>query len=95
MSKNGDYLTSFEIGRQLVKEVTGHLVMNGKAEVKLLNEFLHYQPQNWANPSVNKHWNSPGKTLHKDTSDTQDTQTTFPCVIFSGQFQFPTPNIHI
>lgn len=52
-----------KLALKLVKEVTGHPVMNGKAEVKLLNEFLHYQPQNQPNQSVNKHWNSPGKTL--------------------------------
>lgn len=42
MSKNTDYQTTFGIGRQLVKKLTGNLVMNGKAEVQLLNEFLQY-----------------------------------------------------
>lgn len=94
MSRNGDYQSSFEIGRQVVKELTGYLVMNGKAEVQLLNEFLQYQPQNQPNESGNKHCNSPDKPSQKDTSDTKDTQTTTPSGFVSGQFQFPTPNTH-
>lgn len=42
ISKNGDYQTSFEISRKLVKEVTGNVVMKGTAEVKLLKTFLQH-----------------------------------------------------
>ena len=39
ISKNGDYQISFEIGRKLVKGVTGNVVMKEKAEMKLLKKF--------------------------------------------------------
>lgn len=63
ISKNGDYQTSFEIGRKVVKGVTGKGVMKGKAEVKLPKQLLQYQSQNQPNESVNKHWNLPDKIL--------------------------------
>lgn len=45
ISKSEDYQTSFEIGRKLVKGLTGNAMMKEKAEAKSLKTF----PQNQSN----------------------------------------------
>lgn len=89
ISNNGDYQASFEIGRKLVKGVTGNVVMKGKAEVKLPKKFLQYQSQDQSNESVNKHWNLPDKILpcrgllKVITKATQETSPDFIFVFWS------------